>query len=34
MSSKNGQVTSIVYGVSFRIYVDKATGVVKNYHPN
>ncbi|WP_353620006.1 hemagglutinin repeat-containing protein [Acinetobacter sp. 256-1] len=34
MSSKNGQVTSVVNGVSFRVYVDKATGEVKSYHPN
>lgn len=34
MASKNGQATATAGGVSFRIYVDKSTGIVRNYHPN
>ncbi|CBJ82229.1 conserved hypothetical protein [Xenorhabdus bovienii SS-2004] len=34
MASSNGQATAVVDGVSFRIYVDKTTGRVKNFHPN
>ncbi|WP_273802047.1 VENN motif pre-toxin domain-containing protein [Proteus vulgaris] len=34
MNSKDGQATATVDGVSFRIYVDKTTGKVRNFHPN
>nr|WP_246201874.1 CdiA family toxin C-terminal domain-containing protein [Budvicia diplopodorum] len=34
MASKNGQASVTVDGVSFRIYVDKTTGTVRNFHPN
>lgn len=34
MSSKNGQTNVTVDGVNFRIYVDKTTGTVRNFHPN
>ena len=34
MASKNGQATAIVNGISFRIYVNKTTGEVRNFHPN
>lgn len=34
MSSKSGQVNVTVDGVDFRIYVDKTTGTVRNFHPN
>ncbi len=34
MASKNGQASATVDGVSFRIYVDKSTGTVRNFHPN
>ncbi|CAI1014096.1 hemagglutinin repeat-containing protein [Serratia quinivorans] len=34
MSSKNGQANVTVDGISFRIYVDKTTGTVRNFHPN
>ncbi|POW58502.1 filamentous hemagglutinin [Candidatus Pantoea alvi] len=34
MASSNGQATATVDGVSFRIYVDKTTGTVRNFHPN
>ena len=34
MSSKSGQVNVTVDGVNFRIYVDKTTGTVRNFHPN
>ncbi|HEK4020957.1 TPA: EndoU domain-containing protein [Proteus mirabilis] len=34
MTSKSGQANATVDGVTFRIYVDKSTGTVKNFHPN
>ncbi len=34
MASKNGQANVSVDGVNFRIYVDKTTGTVRNFHPN
>ncbi|MGP2488254.1 hemagglutinin repeat-containing protein [Pantoea ananatis] len=34
MSSKSGQANVTVDGISFRIYVDKKTGTVRNFHPN
>ncbi|EOI7706839.1 CdiA family toxin C-terminal domain-containing protein [Providencia vermicola] len=34
MASKSGQANATVDGVTFRIYVDKSTGTVKNFHPN
>ncbi|WP_196374647.1 VENN motif pre-toxin domain-containing protein, partial [Yersinia pseudotuberculosis] len=34
MASKSGQASATVDGVSFRIYVDKTTGTVRNFHPN
>ncbi|MDN0122577.1 CdiA family toxin C-terminal domain-containing protein [Yersinia aleksiciae] len=34
MASKNGQANASVDGVNFRIYVDKTTGFVRNFHPN
>lgn len=34
MKSKNGQASVFVEGVSFSIYVDKTTGIVRNFHPN
>ncbi|MBG3014627.1 hemagglutinin repeat-containing protein [Proteus faecis] len=34
MASKSGQANATVDGVTFRIYVDKSTGIVKNFHPN
>ncbi|QBH95497.1 hypothetical protein EKN56_03185 [Limnobaculum zhutongyuii] len=33
MASSNGTANVIVEGVTFRIYVDKATSVVRNFHP-
>lgn len=33
MASKSGQASAIVGGVKFRIYVDKTTGTVRNFHP-
>lgn len=34
MASKSGQTNVSVDGVNFRIYVDKTTGRVRNFHPN
>lgn len=34
LNSPNGAVNVSVDGISFRIYVDKSTGTVRNYHPN
>ncbi|MQL49177.1 hypothetical protein GEA64_14925 [Photorhabdus khanii] len=34
MASGSGQATAVVDGISFRIYVDKTTGRVRNFHPN
>nr|WP_241197640.1 hemagglutinin repeat-containing protein [Pantoea agglomerans] len=34
MNSPNGTANVIAGGVSFRIYVDKSTGTVRNFHPN
>lgn len=34
MNSRDGQATATVDGVSFRIYIDKTTGKVRNFHPN
>lgn len=34
MSSKSCQANVTVDGVNFRIYVDKTTGTVRNFHPN
>ena len=34
MSSPNGTANVVAGGVSFRIYVDKSTGTVRNFHPN
>lgn len=34
MASKNGQANVSVDRVNFRIYVDKTTGTVRNFHPN
>jgi len=34
MSSPNGTANVVAGGVSFRIYVDKTTGTVRNFHPN
>jgi filamentous hemagglutinin len=34
MASKNGQANVSVDGVNFRIYVDRTTGTVRNFHPN
>jgi filamentous hemagglutinin len=34
MASKNGQANVTIDGVNFRIYVDKETGKVRNFHPN
>ncbi|EMJ3186564.1 CdiA family toxin C-terminal domain-containing protein, partial [Yersinia enterocolitica] len=33
MISKNGTANAIVEGITFRIYVDKNTGMVRNFHP-
>ncbi len=33
MVSKNGTANAIVEGITFRIYVDKNTGMVRNFHP-
>ncbi|WMY92738.1 CdiA family toxin C-terminal domain-containing protein [Snodgrassella communis] len=33
MASKSGQTSAIVDGVKFRIYVDKTTGTIRNFHP-
>ncbi|MGM3174135.1 CdiA family toxin C-terminal domain-containing protein, partial [Dickeya lacustris] len=34
MSSPNGTANVTAGGISFRIYVDKSTGTVRNFHPN
>ncbi|WP_338019979.1 CdiA family toxin C-terminal domain-containing protein [Rahnella perminowiae] len=34
IASKNGPANVSVDGVNFRIYVDKTTGTVRNFHPN
>lgn len=34
MSSPNGTANAVAGGVSFRMYVDKSTGTVRNFHPN
>lgn len=34
MASKSGQANLSVDGVNFRIYVDKTTVTVRNFHPN
>ncbi|MBL0868663.1 hypothetical protein G5647_19745 [Pectobacterium carotovorum] len=34
MSSANGAANATIEGISFRIYVDKPTGIVKSFHPN
>jgi len=34
MNSPNGNANVISGGISFRIYVDKTTGRVRNFHPN
>lgn len=34
LNSPNGAANVSVDGISFRIYVDKSTGTVRNYHPN
>ncbi|BDH46948.1 hypothetical protein TUM12370_29920 [Salmonella enterica subsp. enterica serovar Choleraesuis] len=34
MNSPNGTANVISGGISFRIYVDKSTGIVRNFHPN
>lgn len=34
MNSPNGTANVVSGGVSFRVYVDKKTGRVRNFHPN
>lgn len=34
MNSKSGQANATINGINFRIYVDKNTGEVRNFHPN
>jgi len=34
MNSPNGTANVMSGGVSFRIYVDKSTGTIRNFHPN
>ena len=34
VASGQGQYTSVVGGISFRIYLDKNTGMVRDFHPN
>jgi filamentous hemagglutinin len=33
MTSKSGQASVTVESIKFRIYVDKSTGLVRNFHP-
>jgi filamentous hemagglutinin len=33
MSSSKGIADATVNGITFRIYVDKTTGTVRNFHP-
>lgn len=34
MNSPNSTVNVVSGGVSFRLYVDKSTGLVRNFHPS